>query len=93
MKVLDSNSNYLKQCKVVLDNEKSVYGTAFRGTRASKPFMVYYKGDDNIDKYIMDTCTLHYHFGNVKLPMPIMNADKNAWWLHKHGITSFDKQL
>jgi hypothetical protein len=46
-----------------------------------------------VDEYIIDSCSLHYQFANIKLPMPIFSADRNAWWLQTYDINDIHEDL
>jgi len=76
----------------------TLYSTAvrkmFNGVQiGSKPFLVYYSGNSNIEHYIKDTCSLHYHFSSLKIPMPLFLAEKTLSWLYKYEIVDFDQKL
>lgn len=78
VRILDSQHNYYKLCKVKLDEENTLYSTADRFGRGSKPFLAYYSGDLNIEPFIVDTCSLHYSFKNLKEPIPLFKADRTV---------------
>jgi hypothetical protein len=89
MRILIDDGNYSALSYSKIFDNLSVYSTAERGNRASKPFQVFYEGNLDITPFITDSCALHWQFKNIKHPLPIFNADRTVWWLDKYDIKKY----
>jgi hypothetical protein len=46
-----------------------------------------------VKEAIVDTVTHHWHFKDLKLPLPLFIADRMLWWLDKIGINDVSEEV
>jgi hypothetical protein len=60
IRILIGEGNYSGLSYSKIFDNLSVYSTAERGNKASKPFQVFYDGNLDITPFIADSCALHW---------------------------------